>query len=97
MFPSLRGISVNFCLIREALRNVGGSFFMQESLVVYESFLYLAPKFKQKNTMNQEELNQLHGLLTTFKRTMITEEHTMEDLHAVSNTAFIVSETKPNA
>jgi len=47
--------------------------------------------------MSQQELNQLHGLLTTFKRTMMTEEHTMEDLHAVLNTAFIVSETKPNA
>jgi len=49
------------------------------------------------NTMSQQELNQLHGLLTTFKRTMMTEEHTMEDLHAVLNTAFIVSETKSNA
>ncbi len=47
--------------------------------------------------MSQQELNQLHGLLTTFKRTMITEEHTMEDLQSVLNTAFIVSETKPKA
>lgn len=70
---------------------------MQESLVVYESFLYLAPKFNQKHTMTQEELNQLHGLLTTFKKTMLSEEHTVEDLHAVLNTVFIVSETKPNA
>jgi hypothetical protein len=47
--------------------------------------------------MSQQELNQLHGLLSSFKRTMMTKEHTMEDLHAVLNTAFIVSETKPNA
>jgi len=65
-----------------------------------EVSFYLAPMMYETqtpNTMTQEELNQLHGLLTTFKRTMMTEEHTMEDLHAVLNTAFIVSETKPNA
>ena len=48
-------------------------------------------------TMSQQELNQLHGLLTTFKRTMLTEAHTVEDLHAVYNAAFIVAETKPNS
>ena len=57
----------------------------------------LRVKPQTPNIMNQEELNQLHGLLTTFKRRMMSEEHTMEDLHAVLNTAFIVSETKPNA
>ena len=51
----------------------------------------------KQHTMSQQELNQLHGLLTTFKRTMITEEHTIEALHAVIETAFIVSETEPNA
>lgn len=65
-----------------------------------EVSFYLAPMMNNTqtpNTMSQQELNQLHGLLTTFKRTMMTEEHTMEDLHAVLNAAFIVSETKPNA
>ena len=63
-----------------------------------ESYLYLAPKFKQKHTMNQEELNQLHGLLTVFKEKMLPELDLMleEDMHVV-NACWIVAETKPNA
>ena len=48
--------------------------------------------------MNQQELNQLHGLLTVFKEKMLPSLDLMleEEMHVV-NTAFIVSETKPNA
>ena len=60
-------------------------------------YLYHMNGTQTPNTMTQQELNQLHGLLTTFKHKMMNEEHTMEDLHAVINTAFIVLETKPNA
>tara|TARA_Y100000114_G_scaffold85564_1_gene79078 strand:+ start:184 stop:327 length:144 start_codon:yes stop_codon:yes gene_type:complete len=47
--------------------------------------------------MSQQELNQLHGLLNTFKRTMLAEGHTIEDVHAICQAAFIVAETKPNS
>ena len=75
-----------------------GVFFMQESFGLIESSLYLAPKFKQRNTMTQEELNKLHGLLTVFKEKMLPELDLMleEEMHVV-NACWIVAETKPNA
>lgn len=74
-----------------------GLFFLSQSLEVQNWLSYLWDMIKTNTTMSQQELNQLHGLLTTFKRTMLTEAHTVEDLHAVCNAAFIVAETKPNS
>ena len=48
--------------------------------------------------MTQEELNQLHGLLTVFKDKMLPKlDLLITDEFAVVEACFIVAQTKPNA
>ena len=78
-------------MIREALRNVGGSFFMQESFGLIESSLYLAPmKFKQKHTPTLGELTLQRRdahLDSDWKRLMQIDD-TIRNLYGIRYTPW---------